>query len=217
MSIRILLVDDHQIFREGLRALLGAQKDFAIVGEAHDGREAVRLAKELKPDVVVMDVSMPRLSGTEATRQIVSACPQTKVLCLSMFADHRFVTAALEAGATGYILKDCAFEEFVQAIQSVHARETYLCTRVTQGALNHYKSPQKQSELAAPNRLSPREREIVQLIAEGFSTREIADQLHVSIKTINTHREHIMEKLHLNNLADLIKYAIREGITSLEN
>lgn len=216
MSIRILLVDDHQIFREGLRALLEAQKDLAIVGEAREGREAVRLANELKPDVVIMDMSMPRLSGTEATRQIVSACPKTKVLCLSMFADRRFVTAALEAGATGYLLKDCTFEEFVQAIQSVHARETYLCSRVTQGVLNNYKSRQKQSELASPKGLSPREQEIIQLIAEGFSTREIGDQLNVSIKTINTHREHIMEKLKLNNLAGLIKYAIREGITSLE-
>lgn len=217
MSIRILLVDDHQIFREGLRALLEGQKNFTVIGEAQEGREAVRLAKELKPDVVVMDVSMPRLSGTEATRQIVSAHPDTKVLCLSMYADRRFVTAALEAGAKGYILKDCAFEEFVQAINSIHAKETYLCTRVTQGVLNHYKSHQKPLGRASPTQLSPREREILQVIAEGLSTREIADQLNVSIKTINTHREHIMEKLNLNNLADLVKYAIREGITSLEN
>jgi DNA-binding NarL/FixJ family response regulator len=215
MSIRILLVDDHHIFREGLRSLLASQPDFTILGEAPDGREAVRLAKELQPDLVIMDVSMPLLSGTEATRQVISACPKTKVLCLSMFEDRRFVTAALEAGATGYILKDCKFDEFVEAIKSVHANETYLCPRVTQGVLNNYKSGREEPSSAMPPQLSPREREVVQLIAEGFSTREIAEQLHVSIKTVNTHREHIFEKLKIDNLAALIKYTIKEGIISL--
>jgi DNA-binding NarL/FixJ family response regulator len=215
MSIRILLVDDHHIFREGLRSLLASQPDFTILGEAPDGREAVRLAKELQPDLVIMDVSMPLLSGTEATRQVISACPKTKVLCLSMFEDRRFVTAALEAGATGYILKDCKFDEFVEAIKSVHANETYLCPRVTQGVLNNYKSGGEEPSSAMPPQLSPREREVVQLIAEGFSTREIAEQLHVSIKTVNTHREHIFEKLKIDNLAALIKYTIKEGIISL--
>ncbi|UCE64871.1 MAG: response regulator transcription factor [Nitrospirota bacterium] len=215
MSIHILLVDDHKIFREGIRALLEKEPNFVVVGEAQDGREAVELAKEKRPDIVIMDVSMPRLSGPEATRQIIAACPDVRIVCLSMFAEQRFITAALEAGAKGYVLKDCSWEEVAQAIQAVHDGQTYLCPRIAGVALEGFRARQVKPDLPSHGRLSPREREIVQLLAEGYSTKEIANQLHVSVKTVNTHREHIMEKLKLESLAAIIKYAIREGITTM--
>jgi DNA-binding NarL/FixJ family response regulator len=219
MKHRILLVDDHKLFRNGMRALLEQQGDFTIIGEAQDGREALRLAQQQPPDVVIMDASMPGMNGLEATRQLTATQPKVKVLVVSMHAERSFVIAALEAGAAGYLLKDCAGEEFVQAIHAVQANQTYLCPRMAGFVAEAYRRPQVSPAAGTPSSPSPltvREREIVQLLAEGQSPTQIAALLHVSIKTVHTHRDHIMKKLQLDSLAALTKYAIREGLTSLE-
>jgi DNA-binding NarL/FixJ family response regulator len=219
MKYRILLVDDHQLFRNGMRALLEQQGDFTIIGEAQDGREALRLAQEQRPDVVIMDISMPGMNGLEAARQLTEAKPSVKVLVVSMYADRRFVVAALEAGAAGYLLKDCAGEEFMQAIYAVLANQTYLCPRIAGFVAEAFRKPQVAPDTVSPSNSSPlttREREIVQLLAEGRSPEKIADRLHISTKTVHTHRHNIQRKLHLDGVAALTKYAIREGLTSLD-
>ncbi|MBI3951159.1 MAG: response regulator transcription factor [Acidobacteria bacterium] len=216
MSLRILLADDHKIVRDGLRALLEKQSGLAVVAEAQDGRTTVRLARELAPDVIIMDISMPDLNGIEATRQIRTELPRIKVIALSMHSDQRFVTEVLKAGACGYLLKDCAFEELTTAIRTVMANQIYLSPQITGVVLDHYLRQALQTEVSAFSVLTEREREVLQLLAEGQSTKEIASSLHVSVKTIETHRQRIMEKLHRHSLAELIKYAIREGLTSLE-
>ena len=216
MATRILIVDDHKIIRDGLRMLVKKQPDMEVVGEADNGREAVRLALELIPDVVIMDVTMADLNGIDATRQIHKEQPDIKMIALSMHSDRRFVTGMLEAGATGYLLKDCAFEELAQAIQSVMINRIYLSPEITDIVIRDYvhKSSAKPSSAYAD--LTDREREVVQLLAEGKSTRQIADSLSVSIKTIESHRKHIMDKLNLHSIAELTKYALREGLTSLD-
>jgi len=215
MGLRILLVDDHQIVRQGLRTLLEKEPDMEVVAEAEDGRAAVRLAREVSPQVVIMDVAMPDLNGIEATRQIVAESPGIKVIALSMHADRRFVANMLKAGASGYLLKDAAFEELAQAIRTVAANRTYLSPEVSDIVVKDYlKGPQE--EASAFSLLTAREREVLQLLAEGKSTREIADCLHVSVKTVETHRQQIMSKLDIRSVAELTKYAIREGLSSLD-
>lgn len=216
MAVRILIADDHQILREGLAALLGKQPDFQVVAEAEDGRQAVRLAQELQPDLVVMDIGMPGLNGIEATRQILTGCPQTRIIALSMHSDKRFVTEMLKAGAAGYLLKYCASEELVTAIRTVLTRRIYLSPDIAGIVVEDYVSKAAATEATAFTRLTSREREVLQLLAEGKSTRQIADTLHVSIKTVEVHRKQIMDKLGLQSLADLIKYAIREGLTTVD-
>lgn len=215
--MRILLADDHRIVRQGLRSLLEAEADFSVVAEADNGRMAVELTESLGPDVVVMDVGMPEMNGVEATRRIVVNNPQVKVVALSMHSDRRFVAEMLKAGAAGYLLKDGAFEELVGAIRTVAAGRTYLSPRiadvVVEGYLRNQAAP---SEPTAYAKLSPREREVLQLLAEGKATKEAAAALHLSVKTVETHRRQIMEKLNLYSVAELTKYAIREGLTSLE-
>jgi DNA-binding NarL/FixJ family response regulator len=218
MKHRILLVDDHQLFRNGMRALLEEQWDFTI-GEARDGREALRLAQEQPPEVVIMDVSMPGMNGLEATRQLTAAHPAVKVLVVSMHADRHLVIAALEAGAAGYLLKDCASDEFIQAIRAVQANQTYLCPRIAGFVAEAYRRPQVSPDVGSPASSSPLtagEREIVQLLAEGQPTEKIAARLHVSAKTVHTRRISIMKKLHIESLPALTKYAIREGLTSID-
>lgn len=216
MSTKVLLVDDHALIREGLRSLLEKQPDVQVVGEAEDGRRAKELVAELSPDIVIMDVTMPRLGGIEATRQIVSEFPSVKVIALSIHSKRRFVADMLGAGAAGYILKECLFDELVQAIQAVAAGGRYLSPRITDVVVDDYVkrlSGGAESPLAA---LTGREREVLQLVAEGKSTKQIAVELHVSTKTIEANRRQIMEKLDMHSVAELTKYAIREGITALD-
>ena len=222
--MKVLIADDHRIVREGLRSLLQDQPDLEVIGEAADGREALELAAEYEPDVVVMDVAMPQLNGIEATRRLISDSPGTKVVALSMHSDRRYVAEALKAGASGYLLKDGAFDELVSAIRAVVANKVYLSPRVAGVVVDDYVrrlpdgdgASEVRGAPGAFQKLTPREREVLQLMAEGFATKEIAARLHVSVKTVETHRRQLMEKLQLYSVAEVTKYAIREGLTSLE-
>jgi len=213
MKIKVIIVDDHQMVREGLRSLLVGEKDMEVIAEAGDGWEGVRLAEKLAPDVVIMDIAMPELNGIEATRQILARTTGVRVMVLSMHSDKRFVERTLKAGASGYLLKDCAFEELVRAIRTVMAGQIYLSPGIASLVVRGY----LENGLDSPSVLSAREREVLQLITEGKSTREIGLLLHISIKTVETHRQQIMKKLHLRTVAELTKYAIREGLTTLDS
>ena len=217
MSIRVLIADDHKIMLAGLRSLLEKQTDFEVVAEAENGRKAVQMAQGAKPDIVVMDVSMPDLNGIEATTQIVESLPETRVIALSMHSDKRFVMGMLRAGASGYLLKDCASQELANAIQQVAGGKKYLSPEITGVIIDDLLLGGSSEDVAtAASQLSAREREVLQLIAEGWSTKQIASHLYVSVKTIETHRRQIMKKLDLHSIADLTKYAVREGLTSIE-
>ena len=216
MSVRILLVDDHKILRTGLRSLLQSQQELEIVGEADNGREAVELTKLLSPDVVIMDVGMPDLNGFEATGQIVSEVPTAKVLALSMHSDKRFVRRMFQAGAMGYLLKNASFDDLIAAIHAVALNQVYLGPGIQEVVVKDYVQSFSGTEVGNFS-LTSREREVLQLLAEGKKTREIATLLHLSVKTIETHRKRIMDKLGLHSVAELTKYAVREGLTSLES
>jgi two-component system response regulator NreC len=216
MSTRIILADDHGIMREGLRALLEKQPGIEVIAEAENGRTTVELSRELKPDVVIIDISMPDLNGIEATRQIIAESPGVKVIALSMHSDRKFVREMLSAGASGYMLKDSAFEELDKAISTVNDNQTYLSPGIADTVVKDYLGKIVTDNSAASIALTNREREVLQLFAEGKTTKQIASLLCVSIKTIETHRKQIMDKLGLNSIAELTKYAIREGLTSLE-
>ena len=216
MNSKILLADDHKIIRDGLCSLIEKQPGIEVVAEAENGRAAVKLARRLKPDVIIMDLNMPDLNGIDAARQIIAELPDTKIIVLSMHADRQFVVGALQAGASGYLLKDCAFEELARALQTVLKRQTYLSPGIAGTVVKDYLEQLCTIESAIEAALTPREREVLQLIAEGRSTKETADRLNVSIKTIESHRRNIMEKLNIHSTAELTKYAIRKGLTSLE-
>lgn len=212
-KIRVLLAEDHTIVRQGLCSILDGHDDFEIVGEAGDGREAVEKAQQLKPDVVLMDLSMPLLSGLEATRQIRSQCPEIEVLVLTMHADEEYVFRILQAGASGYLLKQSAVAELVTAIRAVYRGESYLCPTISRKLIDEYvRHARDQSEADPYEQLTDREREILHLIAEGHSTQEIADLLFISPKTVRGHRSHLTEKLDLYSNAELTRYAIRKGL-----
>jgi len=215
VNIKVLLADDHKIVRDGLRTLLENHPEITVVGEAEDGRETVQLAQKLAPAVVIMDIAMPDLNGIEATRQIISEHPHIKVVALSMHSDRRFVSEMLKAGASAYLLKDCAFEELVNAILTVMKNKIYLSPAIAGVVIENYIRNAPKSEPSVFSLLSDREREVLQLMAEGKATKEIASHLHVSIKTVETHRMNIMTKLDIHSVAELTKYAIREGLTSL--
>lgn len=216
MKLRILLVDDHKIVREGLRTLIEKQPGLEVVGEANSGRMALNLARELKPDVVIMDVTMPDLNGIEATRQIHSEIPGVKVIALSMHSDKRLVAGILMAGASGYLLKeDCDSVELGRAIQAVASNQTYLSLKIGEVVIKDYVRHLSINTSSPFSNLTPREREVLQLLAEGKSTKEIASSLHLSVKTIETHRNKIMEKLDIHSIAELTKYAIRERLIPL--
>lgn len=215
-KIKILLADDHKITRQGLRSLLEKEPDMAVMAEAEEGRTAVRLAIELKPDVVIMDVSMPDLNGMEATRQIVSRLPDIRIIALSMHSDNLFVMEMLKSGVKGYLLKDCAFEELAGAIRSVVEGKTYLSPSVSGMVVNGYLNRLSNPEAIGSESLTNREREILQMIAEGRTTKQIALKLHISVKTVETHRRKIMNKLDIFTVAELTKYAIRKGLTTIE-
>ena len=216
MSIRIILADDHKIFRQGLRSLLEKETELELLGEAENGRTAVELTTELQPDVVVMDVSMPDLNGIEATRQIVSRVPGTKVIGLSIHSDRSFVEGMLKAGAKGYLLKDCDSEELIRAIRAVAAGQTYLSPAVAGSVVQDYVDQTRAKADSNPQRLTSREREVLQLLAEGLTSKEIAAKLSLSVKTVENHRHQIMERLGIRSVAELTKFAIRQGITFLE-
>jgi len=216
MTIRIVLADDHKITRDGLRALLEQQPNMKVVGEAENGRDAIRLALNLQPDVVVMDISMPEMNGIEATRQIRADLPGTKVIALSMYADRRYVTGMLKAGVSGYLLKNCAFDELVTAIAAIVENESYLSPRIADTVMKDYTHILRQDDASIDEILTNREREVLQLIAEGMSTRQIAERIHLSVKTVETHRQQIMRKLNAKSVAELTKIALREGLTSLD-
>jgi two-component system response regulator NreC len=214
--IRVLLADDHRMLREGIRALLERQDDITVVGEASDGREAVRLAASLCPDLVVMDVSMPLLNGIEATRQIKRDCPDVRILILTVHEQKDYVAQLLVAGADGYIIKRAAGDDLIAAIRTVCQGQTFLHPSITKVMVEDYvKRLQEGEGLDAYHILTEREREVLQLIAEGYTNREMADLLHISIKTVQNHRSRIMSKLDLHDRGELIKYAIQQGIIHL--
>ena len=239
--MKVLLADDHRIVREGLKSLLESQPDLQVVAEASDGRQAVAMARDLSPDVVVMDVAMPQLNGIEATRQLANDGGGMKIVALSMHSDLRFVSESLKAGASGYVLKDGAFDELITAIRAVTSDRVYLSPRVAGVVVEDYvrrlparggngaghgngagsashpgQEEHGNARRSAFDALTPREREVLQLMAEGFATKEVAHRLHVSVKTVETHRRQIMEKLDMHSVAELTKYAIREGLTTLD-
>jgi DNA-binding NarL/FixJ family response regulator len=214
MSIKILLADDHKIMRQGLRALIEKESDIKVVAEAAGGRTAVRLAKEVSPDVVIMDITMPDLNGIEATQQILSEAPNIKVLALSMHSDDFFVDSMLKARASGYLPKDCATKELVQAIRAVVGGETYLSPKVAGIVVQGYRRVMSESQPTGASELTSREREVLQLVAEGETSKKIAARLQVSVKTVEAHRQQIMDKLNIRTIAGITKYAIQKGITS---
>jgi DNA-binding NarL/FixJ family response regulator len=215
--IRILLADDHKILRASLRELLENQPCLEIVAEADQGKKAVQLCLKHSPDIALMDISMPDLNGIEATRQITNRCAKTKVIILSAHSDHHFVTDVFKAGASGYLLKDCDTDDLLSAIRIVASGETYLCPRIATIVRDEYLHVLMGKESAASSILTVREREVLQLIAEGKSAKEIAFSCNLSVKTIEAHRQRIMAKLNIHSVAELTKYAIREGLTSLES
>ncbi len=217
MSIKILIADDHKIFREGLRALIEKQPGMEIIDEVENGRKAIQLVRELLPDVVIMDIAMPNLNGIEATRQIVVKAPSVKVIALSMHSEKRFVVEMLKAGASGYLLKDCAFEELAHAIRAVRINKTYLSPKITEIMIKDYVRLFPKTKLSVSSILTPRQREVLQLLSEGKTTSQTAQDLQVSVKTVETYRQQIMDKLNIHSIAELTKYAIREGLTSLED
>jgi len=217
MSISVLLVDDHKITREGLGSMLGEQPGIEVVAEAENGRSALKLAAEFSPQVIIMDVSLPDLNGIDATRKICKEFSKIKVIGLSMHSDKRFVRGMIQAGAKGSLLKSCSLKELIDAIHAVVNGHIYLCPEITGIVIEDYLSVKSAAKPSGSSLLTLREREVLQLIAEGMYTREIASHINVSVKTVETHRRQIMEKLGLHSVAELTKYAIREGLTSVED
>ena len=211
----ILLADDHELFLTGLHALLENQPGLKVIGVAKNGRDALRKARELGPDLVILDISMPDLNGIEATRQITGELG-SKALCLSMHTETRVVAAALEAGASGYLVKDCELAELLRAVRAVTAGQTYLSPAIAGAVVDVLRKKRPIEEASARAVLTEREREVLQLLAEGWSSAEVASRLCISPKTVHTHRKHLEEKLHIRGIAGLTKYAVREGLTSSE-
>ncbi len=213
--IKAVVVDDHEIVREGICSLLDNELDISVVAQAANGREALRLAKKYPLAIMIMDVGMPEMNGIDATSQICQEHPGYRIVGLSMYADKRFVNGMLKAGAKGFLLKECAYQELTQAVRAVEMGQLYLSPKVTGSVVNKYIQQLQISEQTSVESLTLKERETLQLIAEGFSTRQIADKLFVSVKTIESRRRALLQKLDAHSIADLIKIAIREGITTL--
>jgi len=217
VTTRVLLVDDHELMRQGLRSILESEQDVEVVGEAVSGRDAVALARALQPDVVVMDVAMKDLNGIEATRQIRAECPSVQVVALSSYSDRRYVAAILEAGACGYVLKADAYDDLRRAIHAARRGKSYLSPDVAAAVIDASLKSPRPAAASALELIGPREREVLQLLAEGLSSPEIARRLHVATSTVDTHRRNIMNKLGLHSVAELTKFAIREGLTPLDD
>jgi RNA polymerase sigma factor (sigma-70 family) len=217
MPISVFIADDHAVVRDGLRLLLEAQADMKVVGDAADGRQTVSLVRQLCPDVVVMDIAMPELNGIEATRQIREFCPSAQVVILSMYATTEHIFQALQAGALGYLLKESAAVEVVNAVRAVHAGHRYLCQKIDDTMIDSYIHKRQGSRVKSPiENLSPREKEILQLVVEGKSSAEIAIILSLSQKTVETYRSRLMQKLNIKNIPSLVKFAIQHGLTRPE-
>jgi two-component system, NarL family, response regulator NreC len=216
MKIKIILTDDHKIVREGLRMLLEKHPGFQVVGEADDGEVLIPIVRQLQPDVILMDVSMPNVNGFEATQQLVNEFPKIKIIGLSMHFEKRFIAKMISAGAHGYLRKACASEQIIQAIQTVSNGKYIISDGDTSLIFDDKREYLNDTQVSNGTALTPREREILQLLAEGKLTKEIATHLDLSIKTVEKHRENLMNKLNIKNIAKLIKYAINEGIISLE-
>ena len=217
MNIRILLADDHCMVREGLRLLIEGMPDVEVIAEADNGYQAIELANSLVPDVVVMDIGMAQLNGIEATSRIVADNPEVKVVALSVYSDRRYVLGMLEAGASAYVIKGAAGEDLIQAIQAVAENKKYISPEVADVVINGYKRKRSAGSKPARTVLGHREREVLQLLAEGKSSPDIARHLGIAVKTIETHRRNIMKKLNLHGVAELTKYAVREGLTELNS
>ncbi|MCV2423513.1 response regulator transcription factor [Paucibacter sp. DJ2R-2] len=221
MRVRVIIADDHHLVREGLVALLEREVDIEVVAQARDGMELVRLARTHNPDVVILDVAMPRMNGIEAIRRIRAEPLSCKLICLSVHAETQQVAAALEAGANGYVLKENSFDELARGVRRVMANQLFLSGELVGEMLQHRSASEAEPESAGHGhsisaRLTPREREMVQLFSEGYSAQEIASQLHLSAKTVATHREHVFAKLQIQGIAELTRFALREGLSTLE-
>lgn len=215
--IRVMVVDDHSIVREGVRILLEQFPDLTVVAEADNGRKALDLVADAAPHVVLMDLTMPGMNGTEATQRLLTASPGVRVLILSMHKDKRFVSQAFRAGARGYLLKDCASAELVQAVRRVAAGEMYVCHGIIGVVMDDYVTRLPESLTQPEIPLTPREREVLQLIAEGNNAKNVAYLLNINVKTVDTHRQQIMKKLKMRSVVELTKYAIREGLISMDS
>ena len=217
LAITVFLADDHAVVRDGLRVLLEAQPDISVIGDAANGRETVRLVAQLCPDIVVMDIAMPDLNGIEATRQVCEACPSAQVIILSIHSSTEHIFRALQAGARGYLLKESAGIEVVNAVRAVHAGHRYLSQKISDRLIDDYVRQRQAAEARGPlARLSPREREVLQLVVEGKSNAEIAGILSLSLKTVETYRSRLMRKLGISDLPSLVKFAVQHGLTPLE-
>ncbi len=213
MTLKLIVVDDHKILRDGLCSLIDGLPGYTVVGRADNGRKAIEVARREKPDIIIMDISMPEMNGIDATSSILEEMPLCKIIVLSMHSDKRFITGALQAGAAGFLLKDCAFEELNQALDAIRKGQTYLSPQIAGTVVLDYRRHLLTEE--KEKNLTTKEREVLQLIAEGRSTKEIADRLFVSVKAIEGRRRRLMEKLQITTVAGLVKYAIREGLTEL--
>lgn len=215
-KIRLLVADDHKIFRQGIKKLLEEQNDLQVVGEAADGREAVKKAEELKPDIILMDVAMADLNGLQATRLIKKVLPDAKILMLTMHKNEEYVLQSFQAGASGYVLKEGAVEELVTAIHSVYGDKSFLSPTISKTVVDAYLRKMETGKMETPfDLLTDREREVLQMIAEGYTNREVAKSLYISVKTVEAHRAHIMQKLDIHEVARLVKYAIQKGLVDL--
>lgn len=216
-KIRVLLAEDHTIVRKGIRSLLDDEPDIEVVGEASDGRETVEKAEKLVPDVVLMDITMPQLNGLEATRQIKKLLPDIKILGLTMYTNEEYILQLLQAGGSGYVVKHSAPSDLISAIRAVYRGDLFLSPEISKVIIDEYlKHAGQTSHETSYDKLTDREREVLQLITEGLSNREIADKLHISVKTVGVHRTNLMEKLNIHSTIDLVKYAIRKGIIRLD-
>lgn len=216
MKPRIIIADDHRILRDGIAAQLGVEGRYEVIAQAADGLEAVALCKQHHPDVIIMDLGMPQLNGIDATRQVREVCNGTKVLALSMHSEQRYVADALQAGVAGYVLKDAAFEELERALDTVLSGGVYLSPGIQAAVIDHALGRGPGVRGATSKELTAREREILQMVAEGLTAKQIAATLHLSVKTVETHRRQVMDKTGANSVADLVRYAIREGIATLD-
>ena len=215
MSIKILIADDHQLFREGLINLLSDSSEIEVIAQAEDGKEAIIKAKKFNPDIVIMDIGMPIMNGVEATGILKKELPDIKVIAISMYSDKHFIKGMLEAGASGYLLKSCTYDQLIEAINAVYSGKKYLSNKITEVIIHDYLGKEEEIPNNDP-KLSERESEILKLFAEGKTSREISELLFVSVKTVGTHKQHILEKLELKSITDMVKYAMKKGIISLE-
>lgn len=215
-NIKVVIADDHTILRQGIKALLGNNERMEVVGEAKDGREAIRVTEELMPDVILMDIAMPGLNGLETTRRIKKKFPRIKILVLTMYTNEEYIFQILNAGADGYLVKETAFQDIISAIESVYKGEAFMSPSISKKLINSYIQRARGYQDEVCDTLTTREREIIQLIAEGNTSKKIAEALFISTKTVETHRNHIMDKLNIHNSIGLVKYAIRKGMVDFD-